>query len=87
MCGIFGHYTFDVPQSRGAILETLFEGLRRLEYRGYDSAGIAVDSDECVRARIGTSLERRSLVSVNVNVDASEGTGSREKGKKLNDRD
>ena len=24
----------------------LFNGLRRLEYRGYDSAGISIDSDE-----------------------------------------
>lgn len=29
--------------SHQEILNTLFEGLRRLEYRGYDSAGISVD--------------------------------------------
>lgn len=45
MCGIFGYYNFKVKRSRKAILELLFTGLRRLEYRGYDSAGISIDAD------------------------------------------
>jgi glucosamine--fructose-6-phosphate aminotransferase (isomerizing) len=32
-----------VPKQRKYIIETLVSGLRRLEYRGYDSAGIAFD--------------------------------------------
>ena len=32
-----------VPKQRKYILETLVTGLRRLEYRGYDSAGLAFD--------------------------------------------
>ena len=36
MCGIMGYVG---PQEAGPIL---VDGLRRLEYRGYDSAGIAV---------------------------------------------
>ena len=32
-----------VPKQRKYIIETLINGLRRLEYRGYDSAGIAFD--------------------------------------------
>ncbi len=36
MCGIIG-----VTGDEGA-LETIFDGLRRLEYRGYDSAGVAL---------------------------------------------
>ena len=28
------------------MLETLIKGLQRLEYRGYDSAGVAFDSSE-----------------------------------------
>ncbi len=36
MCGIMG------STSHRDISKTLLEGLRRLEYRGYDSAGIAV---------------------------------------------
>lgn len=36
MCGIVG------AVANGNVVDTLLEGLRRLEYRGYDSAGIAV---------------------------------------------
>lgn len=43
MCGIFGYYTFNVNKDLQAVLDALFNGLKRLEYRGYDSAGIAVD--------------------------------------------
>uniref|UniRef100_A0A8C4TDB0 glutamine--fructose-6-phosphate transaminase (isomerizing) n=1 Tax=Erpetoichthys calabaricus TaxID=27687 RepID=A0A8C4TDB0_ERPCA len=32
-----------VPRTRKEIFETLIKGLQRLEYRGYDSAGVAVD--------------------------------------------
>lgn len=32
-----------VDKSRGEIIDTLLEGLGRLEYRGYDSSGLAVD--------------------------------------------
>lgn len=35
-----------VPQTRGDILSTLLEGLQRQEYRGYDSAGLAVDGKD-----------------------------------------
>ncbi len=44
VCGIFGYYNHGVPRSRREILECLLTGLRRLEYRGYDSAGICVDA-------------------------------------------
>lgn len=43
MCGIFGYYNFNVKQDLKSILEVLFQGLKRLEYRGYDSSGICVD--------------------------------------------
>lgn len=46
MCGIFGYCNYLVERSRGEILDTLVEGLQRLEYRGYDSAGLAVDGDK-----------------------------------------
>ncbi len=36
MCGIVGYIGFRPTQ------DILIEGLRKLEYRGYDSAGIAV---------------------------------------------
>ncbi|KAM9741381.1 glutamine--fructose-6-phosphate aminotransferase [isomerizing] 2 isoform 1-T1 [Menidia menidia] len=43
MCGIFAYLNYQVPRTRKEIFETLVRGLQRLEYRGYDSAGIAVD--------------------------------------------
>lgn len=44
MCGIFSYLNYNVNRERRYILQVLFNGLRRLEYRGYDSAGIAIDS-------------------------------------------
>ena len=32
------------PKSRTEVLELLVNGLKRLEYRGYDSTGVAIDS-------------------------------------------
>ncbi|XP_020607592.1 glutamine--fructose-6-phosphate aminotransferase [isomerizing] 1-like isoform X2 [Orbicella faveolata] len=43
MCGIFAYLNFCVPRKRKYILELLISGLQRLEYRGYDSAGVAFD--------------------------------------------
>ena len=45
MCGIFAYLNYNVSRERRYILEVLFNGLRRLEYRGYDSSGIALDAD------------------------------------------
>lgn len=43
MCGIVGYVgTKNVPGRAYFALDVVLEGLRRLEYRGYDSAGIAV---------------------------------------------
>uniref|UniRef100_A0A2P2KL13 glutamine--fructose-6-phosphate transaminase (isomerizing) n=1 Tax=Rhizophora mucronata TaxID=61149 RepID=A0A2P2KL13_RHIMU len=44
MCGIFAYLNYNVSKERRYILQVLFNGLRRLEYRGYDSAGIAIDN-------------------------------------------
>jgi len=63
MCGIVGY----VGSSR--VAPVLLEGLRRLEYRGYDSAGVAVHEDgnvEIVRAagkldQLERALEARPL--------------------------
>ncbi|XP_062908763.1 glutamine--fructose-6-phosphate aminotransferase [isomerizing] 2-like [Mobula hypostoma] len=43
MCGIFAYLNYRVPQTQKTILEILIKGLQRLEYRGYDSAGLAID--------------------------------------------
>ncbi|XP_049814505.1 glutamine--fructose-6-phosphate aminotransferase [isomerizing] 1-like isoform X4 [Schistocerca nitens] len=44
MCGIFAYLNYLTPKTRREILELLVNGLKRLEYRGYDSAGVALDS-------------------------------------------
>uniref|UniRef100_A0A4W5RGF9 glutamine--fructose-6-phosphate transaminase (isomerizing) n=1 Tax=Hucho hucho TaxID=62062 RepID=A0A4W5RGF9_9TELE len=43
MCGIFAYLNYRVPRTRKEIFDTLVKGLQRLEYRGYDSAGVGVD--------------------------------------------
>ncbi|XP_014299834.1 glutamine--fructose-6-phosphate aminotransferase [isomerizing] 2 isoform X1 [Microplitis demolitor] len=43
MCGIFAYLNYLTPKSRQEILKLLVGGLKRLEYRGYDSAGVALD--------------------------------------------
>ncbi|TCS40310.1 glutamine--fructose-6-phosphate transaminase (isomerizing) [Reinekea marinisedimentorum] len=46
MCGIVG------AVAQRDVAEILVEGLRRLEYRGYDSAGVAVVDAECNLTRV-----------------------------------
>uniref|UniRef100_A0A5S6Q3K2 glutamine--fructose-6-phosphate transaminase (isomerizing) n=1 Tax=Trichuris muris TaxID=70415 RepID=A0A5S6Q3K2_TRIMR len=46
MCGIFAYLNYLCPRTREEIVNILIKGLQRLEYRGYDSAGIGIDSDE-----------------------------------------
>ncbi|KAK5132467.1 glutamine--fructose-6-phosphate transaminase (isomerizing) [Meristemomyces frigidus] len=46
MCGIFGYINYLVEVDRQKIITTLVNGLARLEYRGYDSAGFAIDGDK-----------------------------------------
>jgi glutamine---fructose-6-phosphate transaminase (isomerizing) len=58
MCGIVGYV------GSRSVSEFLLEGLHRLEYRGYDSAGIAVISDGeiSVRKKAGRVMELARLV-------------------------
>ena len=47
MCGIVGYV------GQRSVQEILLAGLEKLEYRGYDSAGISIQTDgelDCVRA-------------------------------------
>lgn len=48
MCGIVGYVAAEGAESA---VDVVVEGLRRLEYRGYDSAGVAVVSDGSVSMR------------------------------------
>jgi len=46
MCGIFAYLNYLTPKTRKEVIDTLVQGLKRLEYRGYDSAGIGIDGPE-----------------------------------------
>ncbi|KAF3791422.1 Glutamine--fructose-6-phosphate aminotransferase isomerizing 2 [Nymphaea thermarum] len=61
MCGIFAYLNYNVHRERRYILELLFNGLRRLEYRGYDSAGISIDSDSVPSADLGRNFPANSM--------------------------
>lgn len=52
MCGIFAYLNYLSEKSRKDVIDVLLNGLGRLEYRGYDSAGIAVDGDRDDRSEI-----------------------------------
>ena len=57
MCGIVG------AVARRDVVPLLLEGLRRVEYRGYDSAGLAVMRDRIERVRtVGKVAELEALV-------------------------
>lgn len=77
MCGIFGYYTFGTPKELQAILDVLFTGLKRLEYRGYDSAGICVDSEE-VPGRVSTDGSARTSYDSSSPFHAANGTAGAE---------
>jgi glucosamine--fructose-6-phosphate aminotransferase (isomerizing) len=47
MCGIVG-----VTAAERNVIPVLLDGLRRLEYRGYDSAGVAVQSNQALLERV-----------------------------------
>ena len=42
MCGLVGYI------GNNAVAETLLNGLKNLEYRGYDSAGIALNDNNAI---------------------------------------
>jgi glutamine---fructose-6-phosphate transaminase (isomerizing) len=71
MCGIIG-----VTGSAGA-LEVLLDGLRRLEYRGYDSAGVAlVDGETLWRARVAAGTHSVDELAATVDADGLAGSGT-----------
>lgn len=52
MCGIFAYLNYLQERSRREIADILLNGLSRLEYRGYDSAGLAIDGDRDDRSEV-----------------------------------
>ena len=70
MCGIIGHV------GDGDALETLLTGLENLEYRGYDSAGVAVQNGSgiAVEKQSGEVEELKESVS-DTSIEGSVGIG------------
>ncbi len=71
MCGIFGAI------AKKNIMPLIIEGLERLEYRGYDSAGVAIHSENGTLQRIrsvGKVSQLKSLVEER-NIDGKLGIG------------
>ncbi|KAL3537505.1 hypothetical protein ACH5RR_000871 [Cinchona calisaya] len=64
MCGIFAYLNYNVHRERRYILEVLFNGLRRLEYRGYDSSGISIDASfSSVKAPLISGFNSNSSIA------------------------
>src|SRR6478609_10544730 len=71
MCGIVGYV------GGRACRELLLEGLEKLEYRGYDSAGVSVLEDgqiDSVRAVGNLSFLRQAVAERSASGDGSAGT-------------
>ncbi|CAF1245540.1 unnamed protein product [Rotaria magnacalcarata] len=65
MCGIFGYLNYLVKRDRRFIADILINGLHRLEYRGYDSSGIAFDGDDIEGSdKNQSSKSRRACIVV-----------------------
>ncbi len=70
MCGIVGYVgTSGVGASaeHGGALDVVLEGLRRLEYRGYDSAGVALVAD----GALATRKKAGKLTNLKASIEAS----------------
>lgn len=53
MCGIFGYVSFQNYDKTKKCMPTLINGLRRLEYRGYDSAGMYLAHKDLIIKSVG----------------------------------
>ncbi|MBU9979030.1 glutamine--fructose-6-phosphate transaminase (isomerizing) [Proteus mirabilis] len=69
MCGIVG------AVAQRDIAEILIEGLRRLEYRGYDSAGLAVVDNDCHMTRLREAGKVQMLAEEAEKTQVIGGTG------------
>lgn len=77
MCGIVGYIGLPEKTSQHGALDVLLEGLRRLEYRGYDSAGVATVASGTVsmRKKSGKLANLLSEIEAEPVAEASVGIG------------
>eukprot|EP00917_Polyrhabdina_sp_WS-2016_P029506 GHVP01062900.1.p1 GENE.GHVP01062900.1~~GHVP01062900.1.p1 ORF type:complete len:674 (+),score=118.13 GHVP01062900.1:1742-3763(+) len=72
MCGIFAYLNYNIKRTRKELLDRLILGLTRLEYRGYDSAGLAIDNDSEEGMTILRSVGKVELLKKFVETQADE---------------
>ena len=76
MCGIVGYVGLPSQLQEHTALDVLMEGLKRLEYRGYDSAGVAVVANGEVQhrkkagklANLSSELEQHAVDKASVGI-------------------
>jgi glutamine---fructose-6-phosphate transaminase (isomerizing) len=69
MCGIVG------AVAGRNVVPILIEGLRRLEYRGYDSAGVAVVNGSLKRIRSTGRVEQLAKLAAQTGLEGAIGIG------------
>ena len=69
MCGIVG------AVAQREVSEILIEGLKKLEYRGYDSAGVAIVDSEGKLTRVRRLGKVKELADAVVGLNTMGGTG------------
>jgi glucosamine--fructose-6-phosphate aminotransferase (isomerizing) len=70
LCGIIGYV------GKKDVVPLLVDGLKRLEYRGYDSAGIAVQTDGCIRVeRVSGKITALESKLAEIDLEGTSGIG------------
>jgi glucosamine--fructose-6-phosphate aminotransferase (isomerizing) len=76
MCGIVGY----AGKGKRSLVRTLIDGLKRLEYRGYDSAGIALLEQPCIKiikatGKVSKALEAKIIAEMGVDLTTAAAVG------------
>ncbi|GFR81362.1 glutamine--fructose-6-phosphate aminotransferase [isomerizing] 2 [Elysia marginata] len=78
MCGIFAYLNHLVPATRKEIIDILINGLKRLEYKGYDSTGLALEESDGnkdgsikIVKQVGKVSDLAHQVKANLDLDKS----------------
>ena len=64
IAGIFAYINFLEPKTRAEIIEILVNGLKRLEYRGYDSAGDSTHTCSLHQTTICVSVVQNTMIAL-----------------------